>query len=324
MARPARILLWIALALILVVVAGGAAVWLSPALALEATMRLERGRAGLEQKVVEVDGHRIVYLEAHPDASPTILMVHGFSADKDNWTRFARYFGDYHVVVPDLPGFGESTRDEAAVYDIASQADRLAAFADALGLEPHHVVGNSMGGNLVGAYAVEHRERVESVAFFANSGVTPTNESEVMQARRRGETPLLAASVRDYARIVDLVFVERPFLPEPVLEHFARRAVETRAFNAKISSDLAERPFPLEPVLEDIDVPVLILWGDSDRVLDVSSIEVMQPRVPHAVVVIMDGCGHLPMVERPQEAALHYLRFLQVGQGHRRGAAPID
>ncbi len=319
MARIPRLARRLLIVVAVLFAAAVACVQLFPDLVVEATMRLERGRADLEAKSVEVGDHTIVYLEARPDAARTILMVHGFSADKDNWTRFARFFEDDHVVALDLPGFGESTRDPHARYDIASQADRLAAFTDAIGLGPHDVVGNSMGGNLVGAYAAKFPGRVKSVAFFANSGITAPTPSPVMEARARGEHPLLVSSVEDYERVVDLVFVERPFLPDAVLRHFAQRAVDARAFNEKIGEDLAERPLPLEPVLEAIRVPTLILWGADDRVLDVSAIEIMQPRLPHAVVIVMEACGHLPMLERPEEAAGHYARFLRSAAAARPG-----
>jgi pimeloyl-ACP methyl ester carboxylesterase len=61
----------------------------------------------------------------------------------------------------------------------------------------------------------------------------------------------------------------------------------------------------------DIESPVLILWGEYDRVLDVSSVEVMRPLVPQAEVVIMKDTGHVPMIERPAETAAHYLRFVE-------------
>jgi pimeloyl-ACP methyl ester carboxylesterase len=86
---------------------------------------------------------------------------------------------------------------------------------------------------------------------------------------------------------------------------------ENAAFNSYIFDALKdERYVPLEPLLGDIRQPVLIIWGEFDRVLDVSSIEVMKPLLPQAQVIVMPDTGHLPMLERPAATAAHYLKFL--------------
>ena len=62
-----------------------------------------RSKAGLAKKEIQIDDHRIVYLEG--GRGPTILLLHGYTGNKDNWTAFAGYLtANYHVVIPDLPG----------------------------------------------------------------------------------------------------------------------------------------------------------------------------------------------------------------------------
>jgi len=86
-----------------------------------------RSAAGLTEKTVQVDDHRIVYLEG--GRGETVLLVHGFGAEKDNWVLFAKYLTPiYRVVIPDLAGFGEISRIPEASYDIMSQAARLDRF----------------------------------------------------------------------------------------------------------------------------------------------------------------------------------------------------
>ena len=84
----------------------------------------ERKAAELQEKSLRVEDHEIVYLEG--GQGEPILMVHGFAANKDNWTRFAKFITPlHHVVALDLPGFGDSTCLENASYSIADQAKRL-------------------------------------------------------------------------------------------------------------------------------------------------------------------------------------------------------
>ena len=99
-----------------------------------AAYSMERSRAGLVHKDVTLsDGTRIAYLEG--GSGEPLVLVHGFGADKDNFTRVARWLTPhYRVIAPDLVGFGESTHLPDADYHYAAQAERVRAFVQALGL----------------------------------------------------------------------------------------------------------------------------------------------------------------------------------------------
>jgi abhydrolase domain-containing protein 6 len=295
---------------------GVAVVYLAfPAVLLHLAMRYERGLAGLDEKGLELGGGRMSYLEGGTGAP--VLLVHGFAADKDNWTRFARHVPEgFRMVAPDLPGFGESTRDPAKRYDILSQVERLRAFAQTTGLGRVHVLGNSMGGQIAAVYAALYPEAVASLTLLAPGGLRTARPSEMAKALAEGRNPLVVESPADFHRLMSFVFVEPPSVPGPVLRHFAERAALSRAFNDKVWNDLMSPPDPLEPYLGRIQARTLVIWGDSDRVLDVSGAEVVRSGLPSAEVVILKDCGHAPMIERPEESAAHWLRFVQaLGEG---------
>jgi pimeloyl-ACP methyl ester carboxylesterase len=238
-------------------------------------------------------------------------MIHGFGADKDNWLRFSRPLtARYHVVALDLPGFGDSSKPEAS-YDVGTQVERLNAFAKAIGLHKLHLIGNSMGGHIAALYAARHPEEVLSVALLNNAGVNAPQASELFKRLDRGDAnPLLVRNADDFSNMLDLLFVEKPPLPGSLKQYLAERAMASHDFNQKIFNQLRERYIPLETELAKIQVPTLLLWGDQDQILDVSSIKVMQPLLKQPTVVIMQACGHLPMIERPEETAEHYQTFL--------------
>lgn len=306
-----------------VVVIGLVVPRLFPGAVLRGAMYAERGFAHLEEKQVVAGTHTIVYLEGGPKDAPVLLLLHGFGGDKDNWTRMARDLtGEYRVVAPDLPGFGKSSALQNESYDIAEQAKRVDAFAHALNLPRHHVAGNSMGGNLAGAYAVMFPANIRSVAFLANAGIKSPKDSELTVRRARGEHPLLVDTPEQYDAMMNMIFVKRPWIPGPVLDYFAGEAIRHRGFNEKVWRDLDAKPYRLEPVLSAITAPVLILWGDRDRLLDVSSIEVMKPLLPQAKVVILKDVGHVPMIEVPEETAAAYLAFLRPLNGANSDNSP--
>lgn len=298
--------------IVLILVAAAATLYLSPTALLATVQFAEQQMAGLEEKQVQVGEVNIHYYEGGPQDAQTVLLIHGFAADKDNWLLFSRALKpNYHVIALDLPGFGQSSRNPDADYGLNAQTEYLEAFVKQLGLHDLNIVGNSMGGHIAALFAARYPQQVRSLALFANGGITSPKPSELQQILARGEpNPLLVSNAQDFDRMMNFVFVKQPVLPEAIKQHFAEQAIANRALNQKIFQQLMANFIALEPELGKIQAPTLLLWGDQDRLLDVSSIEVMQPLLKHPSVVIMQACGHAPMIERPEVSAAHYLTFL--------------
>jgi abhydrolase domain-containing protein 6 len=283
--------------------------WAFPAPILKLNMAWERWSAGLEERSIAVDTDSIVYLEG--GAGDAVVLVHGFAGNKDHWTRFARFLQPhFRVIALDLPGFGQSTRDPAKRYDIPSQVERLHRFAATLGLKTFHLVGNSMGGQIAGTYAATFPGEVSSLGLFATAGIDSPREAEMARLLAAGRNPLLVDSREDFDRMLDFIFVKEPVIPGPIRTYFAEQFIKNRAFNQKIWHDLRNAKLPLETQLPKITSRTLVLWGDTDRVLDVSAVDVLRAAMPTAEVVILKDCGHVLMIERPKETAEHYLQFL--------------
>jgi pimeloyl-ACP methyl ester carboxylesterase len=285
------------------------AVWfLFPGLALTVFERLELAAAGLEEKSVEVAGHRVAYLEG--GSGEPLVLLHGFGAEKNNWVRIARHLTPhFRVVAPDLPGFGDSTRDPNARYAVSDQVVRVRALVEALDLGGVHLGGNSMGGMIAGAYAARFPDGVKSLWLVAPGGVAGARKSELARLLERGENPLLVDTPEGFDRLLAFCFVEVPYVPGPIRRHLTERAIETRPFSQKILQDLQSEPGSLEDAVRGLPVPTLITWGDRDRLVDVSGAEVLRSVLPNAEVAIVPNTGHIPMLERPEEAARGYLRF---------------
>jgi pimeloyl-ACP methyl ester carboxylesterase len=273
---------------------------------------IERNRSGLELQSVVVDGETWHYLEGGAPDAPVLLLLHGFGGEKEHWTRFSRTLvRDYRVIAPDLPGFGDSARHPDWDYSLPAQRHRLEGFVAALDLAPLHIGGNSMGGHLAVLYTHARPEHVQTLMLLDNSGIDAPMQSEMALAVSRGENPLVVSSADDFDRLLSFVSYEPPFIPWPTKGVLAEKAFKNAAFNRYIFQALrGERYGSLEPLLGDLRQPVLIIWGEYDRVLDVSSIDIMRPLLPQAEVIVMPDTGHIPMIERPTETAAHYLAFL--------------
>jgi pimeloyl-ACP methyl ester carboxylesterase len=299
------------LGIVLVLACAAGALYFSPTLLIASVQLAERQLAGLSARTATVDGLTIHYYEGGSADGDTLVMIHGFGANRDNWLRLARHFTErYRVIALDLPGFGESSKPDAS-YDVASQTERLHAFVTALNIEKPHLIGNSMGGHIAALYAARHPDQVSSIALLDNAGITSPRMSEMFQMIERGQpNPLVVRKAEDFGTLMDFIFVNPPPLPDSLKRHFAAQSMANQAHYDMIFAQLREQYVPLEPELPKIQVPVLVLWGDRDRVLDVSSIEVMKPLLQKPTVVVMKDCGHAPMIERPEETAQHYQAFL--------------
>lgn len=273
-------------------------------------MRDERRAAGLEVRRVSVEDHEIAYLDG--GRGEVVILLHGFGAEKDNWTRFAGYLTPhYRVVALDLPGFGDSSFREGASYRIADQARRVAAFADALGIARFHLAGNSMGGQIAGQVAVLFPERVVSLILVDCTGVRSPKTSDLELAIRRGElNPLMVTSVTEFDTRMKYLFVREPEIPGFIKRVLVAQARQRSSRHATILAQTTPEVEALEPELGRIRARTLILWGEMDRMRDVSSVSVLQSGIPGAATVILRACGHVPMSERPEETATHVLQFL--------------
>ncbi|WP_460890990.1 alpha/beta fold hydrolase, partial [Ramlibacter alkalitolerans] len=126
-----RTILVVALALDALIVIGLFA-W-RPEWALQGWFAVQRLQAGADVHSVEVDGQRIVQLEAGPADAPLVVLLHGFTGAKENWLPLmAELSATHRVIAPDLPGWGESDRDPGADYGVVAQSERIAAWLDTL------------------------------------------------------------------------------------------------------------------------------------------------------------------------------------------------
>jgi len=269
-----------------------------------------RSKAGLTKKEIKIDDHTLVYLEG--GKGPSILLLHGYAGSKDNWPSFAAYLTkDYHVVIPDIPGYGESSQIEKDSYDLSNQMSRLHKFAQAVGLKKFHIAGNSMGGFYAGSYSVRYPDEIISLALFDAGGVTSLEKSVVTKMMEKGENPFVVKDGNDWARFLSLMFVNPPTTPYPIKKVLLKTALANRVFYAKLGKELGPDFLSLEKDLPNIKAPTLILWGDQDKVLDISSVPVFEKGLKNHKTVIIKDCGHIPMLEKPQETATQYLDFIK-------------
>jgi len=276
--------------------------------AAEFFVNYERDAAKLTRKeIVLTDGMHYVYLEGgHGDP---LILLHGFGADKDHFTRVAKFLTPhYHVIIPDLLGFGESSHPTNVDYSAHAQAERVRALAKALDLKSVHLGGNSMGGEIALAYAAAHPAEVDSLWLMSPAGVWSAPQSELAKiVEGQQHNVLLIRNVDDYNHAFDFVMSKPPWVPRPILNVLAQNSIRNEKLSEQIFTQITSDS--IEHRVAGLKTPTLIVWGDQDRVINYLTAEVLYKLMPNSRVMIMKGLGHLPMLENPEQSAVDYLYF---------------
>lgn len=286
------------------------ALYLFPEQAARLAVDAERNRSKLSRMEKTVDGQQWAYLEG--GQGEPLLLIHGFGADKDNFTRVARYLTPhYRVIAPDLLGFGESSKPADAGYLVLEQMERLRGFAQAMGLTQAHIGGSSMGGFIAATWAAKHPQEVKSLWLLAPGGVATAPPSDLTSLLRlsNASNPLLARNEAEFRTTFHFVMSDPPWVPGPVLDVLARRRMANHELEQQIFVAIRERSTPLEELVKGLATPARIVWGDRDRALHPGGAEILKGLMPNASVLMLPWVGHLPMLERPEDVAKDYLAF---------------
>ena len=284
-------------------------------------VRLEFARqlrqAHLSKHTIDVAGHRWVYAGREADApdAPTIVMVHGFTGMKENFYPMARALGGrYRLVIPDMPGWGESQRLPRENYGFLAQSERLAAFIRAVSPnKPVVLVGHSMGGGVAALVAAGYPQLVSHVALLDAAGVR-FKDNRFGEAVLAGQNPFAVHDRASLDRYLDTVYhtdVGKPSIPWPADNAYIARRVRDAAFEQRVLDAVGRGPERFLPGDEAarIHQPTLLLWCRQDAVIDPSALSLYAARIPQATGVMLDDCGHMSLMERPVDvaAAVDYL-----------------
>mgnify|MGYP000114214384 CR=1 FL=1 len=276
----------------------------------DSAAELEAGVYGLETKYTDIGEMNISLYQNELSDRPTVLMLHGYSADKNVWPRFARYFtDDYNVLIPDMAGHGLTGFDAEWSYTGPAQVERLIKLLDKLGIQQVHIIGNSMGGFISAHFARMYPLRTLSAALVDPAGVASPQPSTMGNMLAKGQNPFEIHNREDFDTFYNMTMAEPPWFPDFILEAVSEKYQHRRAQLAQIFGDFHGRD-PLDNLLHEITVPALLLWGAKDQLIHVSSVDVWQQGIKQIQVKVWPDIGHMPMLEVPEDSARVYQQFI--------------
>ena len=260
---------------------------------------------GIENHQVTVAGRSVHYLATGPAAGPVVVLVHGLGGSAEDWLELAPYLvkAGFRVYMPDLIGYGRSPRPAEFSYSVGDEAAMVTGFMNALHLQQIDLGGWSMGGWIVQRVAGAHPERIRRLILFDSAGLyaAPTWNTNLFTPTTAEEIDQLQALLMPHPPTVPA------FVARDILRFTRERAwVIHRALNSMLTgSDTTDALLPR------LKMPVLIAWGELDRITPLVQGEAMHRLVPQSELVVAPGCGHLAPRQCTTQMGPRVVAFLQ-------------
>jgi len=245
-------------------------------------------------------------------SGPPLILLHGIARSLDDWTETRTELEPrFTVYAIDLPGFGGSDRRTAPV-DLIGFAHSVLAFLDALDVRDQvRIVGNSLGGAIALQTVALAPERFAALVLVDSAGFGSEVAAGLRALALPGVWRLLLRPSRRLAELqVRGIFHDPAMVTEQRIDlayELASRAGAAEAMleTARSLGDIrgvgpAWRKQLLDEVRE-LDIPVLLLWGENDRVLPVRHLDAAREVFPEARTHLFPSTGHMPQIERPAE-----------------------
>lgn len=284
----------------------------------KASAEIHGAPAPMDDRYLQVGKVRARYWAAG-ERGATVVLLHGIGASVELWQCTLPALGErYRVLAVDLPGFGRSDKPEAS-YTLAYLAAFVRDFLDVLGVSRATLVGHSLGGGVALRFALDFPARLERLVLAAPAALGRGGSPVLRLMSLPGVGEFLGRPSREgTARLFKLATLDPDAVTDARIDaayQLARLPGTQRGFLgalralANFFGQRREIFGPIVAGLKRIAAPTLVLWGRQDRVVPAAHAEVARA-IPGARIEVWNRCGHLPMIERPEQFNSLLLDFL--------------
>ena len=263
--------------------------------------------------MMPIPGAEIHYVQCG-EGEP-LLLIPGLGLDHGYYRRAIPLLEQrLAVTAVDPRGIGGSSKGPGP-YTVEGWADDLAGFIDALKRGPMHVLGSSLGGAMALALAVRHPRTVKSLIVVGGFSELDRAARLNFSLRVRLIEKLgLNAEVADYMGLWTMTraFINseegyaqmranQQIIRKNSAELYLAFVRSVLAWDRALPGQESERKFTAE--LKAIRAPTLVVCSDNDQLIPLEASRIIVREIPGARLMVMRGAGHIPFIERPQEAA---------------------
>ncbi|HTZ55071.1 MAG TPA: alpha/beta hydrolase [Candidatus Acidoferrum sp.] len=249
-------------------------------------------------QVLNSDAQLDVTVSGSGDA---VVLIHGFPLSHEIWDAQVRALSGYRVVAMDLRGMGKSSVVEGP-YLMESLAGDVAAVLDAVGIERATLVGHSLGGYVALAFARMYVERLARLALVCSRIAADTPERAAHRFELADEAERTGSSARIIGEMLNATLgATTKQNHAEIAEKFKKIAEkhDPRGLAAMLRG-MALRD-GADDIAGDLTMPVLIVAGAEDPGIPAEEVKRTVGAFPAGKLVTIARCGHVPMLETPEE-----------------------
>ena len=252
---------------------------------------------------IDAGGIETSYIET--GSGEPVIMLHGSGPGVSglaNWQHNIPTLAQrFHVLAPDIVGFGATERPDGIVYSLRTWTDHVWAFLDAHDIQRTAIVGNSLGGRIALQMATDQPDRITKMALMGAPGVGMTL-TDGLAALRSYEPSHVA--MRDLLR--NYFAVDPAMITDELVEIRYAASIANGAYEAYRAMFFDPRHAGSElGITEDevraITTPALLIHGREDKVVPVQVSVTMLGLLPNADLHVFSACGHWTQIERADE-----------------------
>ena len=258
---------------------------------------------------------------AHGPDAPSFLLIHGFGGSLYTWHAWTSSLAERgRVVLVDLKGFGDAPKPDDGKYTPADQAAAVRELIERMDLRNLTLIGHSLGGGIALLTALgltaDGSGRLSSLVLVAAAAYRQKLPPAVALSRRprliRFAMWVLRPRLVVWAVLRSIVFDSRSITDDQI-RAYAHPLGSWAGIRSAMAAAQHIMPADIDAVSErypEIQVPTLLLWGASDKVIPLWVGQRLAEALPNARLEILDACGHIPPEELPAESLQVVERFL--------------
>ena len=282
---------------------------------------------GVKKKVVETEDG-IVYYEGGNDFKDTVILIHGFADSKNGHLMVAKkLLFKYRVLIPDLPGFGENSKNQQEKYSVSYMSEKVIELLQEKNLGNVHILGNSLGGAVAMDIASKRPSLVKSLVLVGSAGFYQPNIRTVQNEILEGNYIFQVKSDHEFRQLVERVYANPPKLPSFIFKYLSRDFQAQGKWYRKLLDDLTDgnsfadvhgklSKESYNDRAKEFSMNALLLWGDKDRIIPPEIGEFAETIIPNSTFKILDNAGHAPQLENLSDYVDALLVFLKESESN--------
>ncbi|MFT6100756.1 MAG: pimeloyl-ACP methyl ester carboxylesterase [Arenicella sp.] len=262
------------------------------------------------------NGDRIHFRDQGAADKAVLVLIHGTGASLHTWEPLIERLGDrYRLISLDLPAHGLTGSNADRDYSHQAMVESLWRVLDHLDIQSATMVGNSLGGGIAWASALDRPEKINALILIAPSGAPRLIASKSNIGFKIMRTSIGRALMKKITprSIIKASLQQTVAVPEIVTEQMVDRYWELLRMqgNRQAMIDLAKTPKDNDAwtKLSSIEAPTLVIWGERDGVLPVAMNVTFNNEIEGAKVVTLENIGHLPMEEAVDDVSKQIISF---------------